>query len=396
MGQTAWLVSLDGQTLHGRNPFYSIMPEWFLPIGIGIATVATVVASQALISGSFTLINEAMRLNFWPKVGIKYPSDAKGQMYIPSINWLLYFGCVAVVLFFKEAKNMEAAYGLTIILGMIMSSRLLAFFMRIKKYNKAFIYFFIGVYIIVEGAFLIALLEKFPKGGYITLLIAMFLAGIMACWYIAKLIRQRYTDLVPLADHQQKLVDLSTDESLTKYATHLVYMTSANNPKQIESKIIYSILQKRPKRADIYWFLHVDVMDEPYRMDYRVTHIAADDIIRIDFKLGFKVAPRVNVMFRKVVEDLVKNHEVDITSRYESLSKNNIIGDFKFVVLEKFLSYENDLPLFEKLILNAYFFLKRFSLSEAKAFGLDSSSVKIEQFPMIINPPKNLNLHRID
>ncbi|MDP3567530.1 KUP/HAK/KT family potassium transporter [Sediminibacterium sp.] len=396
MGQTAWLISNDGKLLNGRNPFYSIMPEWFLPVGIGIATVATVVASQALISGSFTLINEAMRLNFWPKVGIKYPSDEKGQMYIPSVNWLLYVGCVAIVLFFKEAKNMEAAYGLTIILGMIMSSRLLAFFMKIKKYPKWFLLLFISVYIVIEGAFLIALLEKFPKGGYITLIIALLLAGIMACWYIAKLIRKRYTDLVPLDNYKQMLCDLSRDPSIQKYATHLVYMTSANDPLTIEAKVIYSILQKRPKKADIYWFVHVDVMDEPYRMDYKVMHIAKDDIIRVDFKLGFKVAPKVNLMFRKVVEDLVKNKEVDITSRYESLNKNNIIGDFKFVVLEKFLSYENDLPLFEKIILTIYFFLKRYSLSEAKAFGLDSSSVKVEKFPMVISPQKDIHLRRIE
>jgi KUP system potassium uptake protein len=276
-----------------------------------------------------------------------------------------------------------------------MSSRLLAFFMRMKKYPKWFLYTFIFIYIIIETAFLIALLEKFPKGGYITLLIALFLAGIMACWYIAKLIRQRYTDLVPLENYKKMLCDLSTDPSIQKYATHLVYMTSANDPLTIESKVIYSILQKRPKKADIYWFVHVDVMDEPYRMDYKVTHIAEDDIIRVDFKLGFKVAPKVNLMFRKVVEDLVKNKEVDITSRYESLNKNNIIGDFKFVVLEKFLSYENELPLFEKLVLNVYFFLKKYSLSEAKAFGLDSSSVKIEKFPMVISPAKECNLHRI-
>ncbi|MFO0321484.1 MAG: KUP/HAK/KT family potassium transporter [Bacteroidota bacterium] len=395
MGQTAWLISMDGKTLDGKNPFYAIMPEWFLPLGIGIATVATVVASQALISGSFTLINEAMRLNFWPKVGIKYPSDAKGQMYIPSINWLLYIGCVSVVLFFKEAKNMEAAYGLTIILGMLMSSRLLAFFMRIKKYNHIFIYAFIFIYIIIESSFLVALLEKFPRGGYITFLIALLLSGIMASWYIAKLIRRRYTELVPLEKYRKMLCELSIDPSIQKYATHLVYMTSANDPLTIESKIIYSILQKRPKKADIYWFLHVDVVDEPYLMDYKVTHIDTDDIIRVDFKLGFKVAPRINLMFRKVVEDLVKNKEVDITSRYESLNRNNIIGDFKFVVLEKFLSYENELPFFEKLVLRIYFFLKRFSLSEAKAFGLDSSSVKIEKFPLIINPPKHCNLHRI-
>ncbi|MBA3679704.1 MAG: KUP/HAK/KT family potassium transporter [Bacteroidetes bacterium] len=395
MGQTAWLVSMDGKTLDGANPFYSIMPAWFLPFGIGIATIATVVASQALISGSFTLINEAMRLNFWPKVKIKYPTDLKGQMYIPSINWMLYFGCVGIVLFFKESKNMEAAYGLTIILGMIMSSRLLAFFMRLKKYPHWFLNIFAITYIVIEGAFLIANLEKFPKGGYITLIIALILAGVMASWYLAKLIRQRYVDLVPLDNYKQMLVDLSSDNTIQKYATHLVYMTSANNPLMIESKVIYSILQKRPKKADIYWFVHVDVMDEPYRMEYKVTQIANEDIIRVDFRIGFRIAPRINLMFRKVVADMVKNKEVDITSRYESLNKNNVIGDFKFVVLEKFLSYENDLPFFEKLILNIYFLLKRFSLSEAKAFGLDSSSVKIEKFPMVINPPKEIFLKRI-
>ncbi len=397
-GQGAWLIAHQGQTLDSfksSNPFYAIMPEGFLPYGIVIATIAAVIASQALISGSFSLINEAMRLNLWPKARVKYPSEMKGQLYIPSINWLLLAGCIGVVLYFKESINMEAAYGLAIVLCMLMTTTLLNFYMHMKRYNQFFIYFIITVYVIIELSFMAANLSKFTHGGWITLLIASALMSVMAVWFLAKKIRNRYTDLVKLADHQQKLVDLSGDESIPKYATHLVYMTGANNPEEIESKVIYSILQKRPKRADIYWFVHVDVMDEPYRMDYKVTHVAADDIIRVDFRLGFRVAPRVNLMFRKVVEDLVKNKEVDITSRYESLNKNNIIGDFKFVVIEKFLSYENELPLFEKIILNAYFILKRFSLSEAKAFGLDSSSVKIEKFPMIINPPKDINLHRI-
>jgi len=397
-GQGAWLIAHEGQTLDSfksSNPFYAIMPEGFLPYGIVIATIAAVIASQALISGSFSLINEAMRLNLWPKARVKYPSEMKGQLYIPSINWLLLAGCIGVVLYFKESINMEAAYGLAIVLCMLMTTTLLNFYMHMKRYNQFFIYFIITVYVIIELSFMAANLSKFTHGGWITLLIASALMSVMAVWFLAKKIRNRYTDLVKLADHQQKLVDLSGDESIPKYATHLVYMTGANNPEEIESKVIYSILQKRPKRADIYWFVHVDVMDEPYRMDYKVTHVAADDIIRVDFRLGFRVAPRVNLMFRKVVEDLVKNKEVDITSRYESLNKNNIIGDFKFVVIEKFLSYENELPLFEKIILNAYFILKRFSLSEAKAFGLDSSSVKIEKFPMIINPPKDINLHRI-
>ncbi|MGZ3883444.1 MAG: KUP/HAK/KT family potassium transporter [Bacteroidia bacterium] len=395
-GQTAWLISQSGQTLHGRIPFYAIMPEWFLPVGIAIATIAAIIASQALISGSFTLINEAMRLNFWPKVKIKYPTDLKGQMYIPSVNWLLYIGCVFIVVFFRESSNMEAAYGLTIILGMLMSSRLLSFFMRIKKFPIWFVSLFVITYIIVESSFLVANLEKFPRGGYITLLIALFLAFLMGVWHMAKVISKHYTQMVKLADHAHVLTELSTDLTIPKYATHLVYMTSANDPTEIEQKIIYSILQRRPKRADIYWFVHVDVVDEPYRMEYKVTHIAKEDIIRVDFILGFRVAPRINLMFRKVVEDLVNNKEVDITSRYESLNRNNISGDFKFVVVEKYLSFDNDLPFFEKIILEMYFFLKQYGLSEAKAFGLDSSSVKVEKFPLLFKAPELMKLKRID
>lgn len=395
-GQTALLVSMDGQKLNGTNPFFAIMPEWFLPVGIGIATIATVVASQALISGSFTLINEAMRLNFWPKVKIKYPTELKGQMYIPAINWLLYAGCIFIVIFFKESSEMEAAYGLTIILGMIMSSRLLTMFMRLKKFPKLFIYTFVVVYIVVEGAFLIANLDKFPKGGYVTLIIAAILAFIMAIWYLAKRIRRNYTEFSKVEKYAHVLSELSNDLTIPKYATHLVYMTNASRADEIESKIIYSILQKRPKRADIYWFVHVNVLDEPHKMEYKVHEIMHEDVIRVDLNLGFRVAPKVNLMFRKVVQDLVKGGEVDITSRYESLSRNNVIGDFKFVIIEKFLSYDNDLPWHERVILDLYFALKKISLSEGRAFGLDSSSVKIEKFPLVINPHREIDLKRVE
>jgi KUP system potassium uptake protein len=394
-GQGAWLIAHEGQKLDGASPFYTIMPEWFLPAGIGLATVATIVASQALISGSFTLINEAIRLNFWPKAKIKYPSELKGQLYIPSINWLLCAGCIIVVLYFEESSKMEAAYGLTIILGMLMSSRLLTYFMKIKRIWAPLIWSFVVLYLFIEIAFLIAQMEKFTKGGWISLMIAAVLTSVMLIWYYARKIRNRYVEFVKLTDYLPVLEDLSRDLSVPKYATHLVYLTSANNREEIESKIIYSIMQKQPKRADIYWFVHVDVVDEPYRMEYKVCEFIHDDVIRIDFKLGFRVAPRINLMFRKVVEDLVKNKEVDITSRYKSLNKNNIIGDFRFIVIEKFLSYENELPIIEKLILDIHAFLKHLSLSEAKAFGLDTSSVTTEMVPLILAPPKELQMKRI-
>ena len=395
-GQSAYLITLKGQYLNdNNNPFYSIMPAWFLPTGIAIATVATIVASQALISGSFTLINEAMRLNFWPKVKIKFPTALRGQLYIPSVNWLLMIGCIGVVLYFRESKNMEAAYGLTIILGMVMSSRLLYYFMRIKHYNKFYIYLFSVVFLIVEIAFLIANMSKFTHGGWLSLGIASVLFTVMYCWQMARKIRNRYLEFVKLDDYLPTLNHLSRDLSVTKYATHLVYLTSADNHDEIETKIMYSIFQKQPKRADIYWFVHVDLKDEPYRMDYAVKEIIKDDVYRIDFKLGFRVAPRINLLFRKVVEDMVKNKEVDITSRYESLSRQNVIGDFRFVVIEKHLSYDNEFPFGEKIVLDIYGFLKHFSQSEESAFGLDTSSVVVEKVPIVIAPTRDINLTRI-
>jgi len=394
-GQAAWLLKFEGQNLNGLNPFYEIIPDWFFIPGFVIAMIATIVASQALISGSFTLINEAIRLNLWPKVRISYPTDLKGQLYIPSINWLLFIGCAGIVLYFKESSAMESAYGMTIIIGMMMSSTLLVFYMGMKRYSRIIINLFILVYLTVESSFLIANIEKIPEGGWISLLIATVIALIMWTWYDARKIRNRYVEFVKLDEYLELLCDLKTDLSVPKYATHLVFLTSANYEEEVESKIIYSILQRQPKRADIYWFLHVDVVDEPYRMDYRVNEIVNDTVIRVDFYLGFRVAPRINLMFRKVVQDLVKCKEVDIVSRYESLNKNQVIGDFRFIVLEKFLSNENDIPFYEKIVLDIYFMLKSISLSEEKAFGLDTSSVHIEKVPLVISPVREISLKRL-
>lgn len=291
---------------------------------------------------------------------------------------------------------MEAAYGLAIVLCMIMTTILLGYYMVMKRYNKLFILGTVLVYFSIEVSFLIANMSKFHHGGYVSVGIAGLLAFVMFVWYKAKEIRSEYTEFTKIDNYKTVLAELSHDDSIPKYATHLVYMTNAGISDEIESKIIYSILQKRPKRADIYWFVHVNVVDEPYTMEYRVREIVQDDVIRVDFYLGFRVQPRINLMFKQVVRDLVKRGEVDITSRYESLSRNNVIGDFKFVIIEKFLSYDNELPWFERIILDIYFVLKKVSLSEGRAFGLDSSSVKVEKFPIVIHPPEDISLVRID
>lgn len=400
-GQGAYLIKHKGDTLmnlggKNANPFYLMMESWFQPIGIVIATMAAVIASQALISGSFTLINEAMRLNFWPKVKIKYPTDLKGQLYIPSINWLLFFGCVGIVLHFEESGNMEAAYGLAIVLCMIMTTILLNYYLIMKRISWLIIGVIITLYLGIEISFLIANLDKFPHGGYVTLMIACVLIGIMTIWFLAKKISKTYTKIVKIDNYKKVLAELSVDLSIPKYATHLIYMTNSTRSDEIEEKVMYSILQKRPKRADMYWFIHVNILSEPYKREYRVIEIIKDDLYRIDFNLGFREPTKINLMFKEVIKDMVQNGEVDVTSRYESLNKNNIIGDFKFVLSEKFLSNDSDLTFFEKIIMNSYFILKKLSLSEEKGFGLDSSSVKIEQFPLVLHAPEKFEMTRIN
>lgn len=403
-GQGAYMLSHNGgktMTLEmiesGQvNAFFDIMPQWFIIPGVAIATMAAIIASQAMISGSFTLISEATRLNLWPKMKINYPTEAKGQLFIPGMNMFMYFGCVLVVIYFQSSSNMEAAYGLAIIMTMLMSTILFANYMVLKRIKAIWIYVFLAIYLSIEIAFLAANIIKFPHGGYATFIVAGLMFAIMFVWFKSRKIKNRYVEFVKMDEYIHMLQDLSNDLSIPKYSTHLVYLTSANNPHEIEHKIIYSILNKKPKRADIYWFVHVDVLDEPYRTDYVVDTIIPNEIIRVEFRLGFREEHRINLMFRKVVEDMVKNKEVNITSRYTSLQRNKVAGDWQFIVMEKFLSHDNDLPLFERIIMKLYFMLKKISLSEEKGFGLDSSFVTVEKFPLVVSPVSTLNLRRIE
>jgi KUP system potassium uptake protein len=403
LGQGAWMLHLHkGKIITdkmiddgGFNPFYGIMPEWFVIPGIIIATAAAIIASQALISGSFTLISEAMRLNLWPKMKVVFPTEERGQVYIPGINFLLFFGCVGIVLYFKKSSNMEAAYGLAITLCMIATSMLFANYLISKRAASFFIYLYLSVYLSIEFSFLFANLDKFPHGGYVAVLVGGGLFAVMYIWFRARKIKNRYVEFVRLEHYIPQIQELSNDKMIPKHATHLVYMTSANNPKEIEHKIIYSILNKKPKRADIYWFVHVDTVDDPYTCEYMVEHIIPNDIIRVEFRMGFRIEPKINSMFRKVVEELVANKEVNIYSRYESLEKNNVVGDFQFVVMEKYLSQDNELPFLERVIMKLYFWIKELSLSEERGFGLDLSNVTVEKFPLIVAPIQVTRLKRI-
>ncbi|MBE8712729.1 KUP/HAK/KT family potassium transporter [Sphingobacterium hungaricum] len=395
-GQGAWLLENTGSQIGELNPFYAIMPGWFVPYGIVIATIAAIIASQAMISGSFTLISEAVRLNIWPKVSIRYPSDHRGQLYVPSINFILYAGCMLIIAVFQHSDQMEAAYGLAINLTFITTTVLMGFYLSRKRVKPIFIALFLILYLGIEFVFLAGNALKIHEGGWLTLLLATTIFIVMFSWYGARKIKNSFVKFVDIRKYYPILSELSEDESVAPFASHLVYLTSANNKNEIESKVMYSILNKKPKRADIYWFVHVDVMDHPHTREYVVQQLIPGKVIRIDFKLGFREEQRISLLFRKVVEDMVANNEVSIISSYKTLKKHNITGDFNFVVLEKVISKTKDLKWHEKIILEIYKTLKKFSLSEEKGFGLDSSFVTLERVPLNIPTTDEVKLKRIE
>ncbi|MBS1533406.1 MAG: KUP/HAK/KT family potassium transporter [Bacteroidetes bacterium] len=397
LGQGAWVLTHGSHiNFETVNPFYSIVPHSFLIPSVIIATFATIIASQALISGSFTLISEAISMNLWPRIAVKYPSNIRGQIYIPAINWVLCIGCIAVTLYFQTSAAMTAAYGFSITIAMLMTTLLMSYYMRYKRHWPLWIVILIlCVFVTVESSFFVANSVKIVKRLFF-LVFEFGLIFTMYTWFKARKITNRFLHFVDLKDKVPLLNALSADQSVSKFATHLVYLTKANNSKQIEEKILYSILSRKPKRADTYWFLHIERMDDPYTMEYSVEELEPGKIIRVEFRLGFRIQPRINVLFRKVVEDMVSRNEVDILSRYESLRRFNQTADFQFVIIEKFLSYNNEFSIKESFILNSYFAIRKIAQTEAKAFGLDTSETRVEKIPLVVKPVTNIVLKRVD
>ncbi len=386
-GQTAWLLNHTGETVGNVSPFYHIVPPEIFWLALVIATAATIIASQALISGCFTLINEAIRLDIWPRHIVQFPSNVRGQLYIPFINWFLLAGCIGMVLYFKESTKMEAAFGLSVTLTMIMSTLLINFYLRAKRVPMIWVILITGLFLCIEFSFLIANIQKIADGGWITLLIGFALFMVMFIWWKGKKTKAAITPLVSLEKHVPILKRLSTDETIPKFANNLVFLTSSPTLRKVEQNIIDSILHSgTPKRADVYWFVHVNVLNEPYGLNYQVDTLVKDDVYFIEFNLGFREEPRVDYYFRQVATELIQNNEVTSTETSEFQYNQSLIGDFKFVVLDSFLSFDNKMPFWKNFVMKSYYNLKRLSVKEEVNFGLDKSHLLIEKYPLVVVP----------
>jgi KUP system potassium uptake protein len=394
-GQAAWIMHSNLPALNGANPFFEMMPKWFLLPGIIIATAATIIASQALISGSFTLISEAMNMNFWPRVIVRQPTDIKGQIYIPSVNTILWAGCILMILYFRNSEHMQAAYGFSITIAMMMTTYLLSFYMLYrKKWNVILVGLILIVFSVIEISFFVANSAKI-KERWIFLFFEFFIFMTMYVWYYARKLNNRFVKFVDIGKYIPLLNEMSNDDSIPKFSTHLIYLTKANSRVQIEEKIIKSIFSKKPKRADVYWFLHIERTEEPYTMSYNISELADDKVIKININIGFRIQPKAELYFKQIVKELVANKELNLHIRPDGSTKYNSEPDFKFIVIEKFVSVENEFAIREGLLLNSYFFLKNIGLSDEKAFGLDKSDVVVEQVPLVYQHAQTTELERI-
>ena len=388
LGQGAWVLS-HVQTASTVNPFFSIMPQSMLFFAIIMATGAAIVASQALISGTFSILSEAMNLHFWPRMRIKHPTQVKGQLYIPVINLAMYIGVVLIILLFRDSSHMEAAYGLAITITMLMTTLLLGSYLHTKGVSRLIMILFIGAYCTIEGIFLAANLSKFLAGGWCTMLIGGILFLMMYVWIRAIKIRDHYISSKPLDDYYQIISDIKADMSIPKYASNLVYINHASKEGTVDDKLVYSIINKQPKRADHYWLINMDFVDTPDTLEYDCKILIPNTLYNITMHIGFRIEPRVSLYLRQVVEDLVANKKVDLTSNYPSLRKNGISGDFRFIIIHRVYYPENSVNRQQNLLMNFYALISKIGIDEPKALGLDTSMVMVERVPLIID-------HRMD
>jgi KUP system potassium uptake protein len=398
-GQAAWLMTHHAgqklpESVHEIGVLYAMVPAAYLKYVIMIAAAATIIASQALITGCFTLVNEAMKLKLWINTTVDYPSQLKGQIYIPSMNWFLLAGCLLVVWIFQKSTNMEAAYGLAIIFNMLMTTILILYYMWMRRYARWKSIVLGATLLSIEGAFLISNMDKFPHGGWFSVAVAVLIFLMIFVFYHGKSLRKKHTNFVSLDEYVPMLHALMADEGIPKEATNLVYMAMADNKSKIDKNIIYSIFRKRPKRADIYWFVHVDILDVPFGQSYKVDTIIPGKAFFVRLKFGFKVEHKVNRMFKKIVEDMQANGEVDENSHYASLRQFNIPADFKFILLNSRVSTDDELSPFNQWVVRVYRVIKKLSLSTTEDFGLEVGNVEVETVPINIAPLKDFEMRR--
>ncbi|MGX7199542.1 KUP/HAK/KT family potassium transporter [Enterococcus nangangensis] len=399
-GQAAWIFNARDNArylaIDDVNPFFNMLPDSWTAAGVIFATLAAVIASQALITGSYTLVAEAIRLKLLPRLKIIYPTEQKGQLYIPAVNTILWLSCSAIVLYFRTSAHMEAAYGLSITVTMLMTTILLHAYLLEKKVPTILATLMIVFFGGIESIFFISSVSKFTHGGYVAVLIALIILTVMVVWENGNKIETRVSDQVRLEDYLSQLRSLRDDEDVPTYQTNLVFLTSRAIGETIPREIMYSILDKYPKRAKVYWFINIQVTDEPYTNEYAVETYATNYIVNLQLRLGFRMSQDVNVYLRQIIQDLMADGTIGKQPQRYSITPGRQVGDFAFVLIRQELSHNQVLTNWEKFMMTAKLSIKKITTTPARWFGLEFSQVTTEYVPLVIGPTRKKKLRRVE
>ena len=389
LGQGAWIIGNCGdaelRAIEDMNPFFMMLPESMRPVAIVMSAAAAIIASQALITGSYTLVSEAVRLDLMPHLKVQYPSDTKGQIYIGAVNSVLWVGCTLVVLYFKTSARMEAAYGLAITVTMLMTTLLLSVYLGRVRNKKILSVVMLVVFGAIECVFFVSSLSKFLIGGYITVLIALLILLIMIVWHRGTELEEKYSVSLNPVDYLTNLKNLRSDNSIPKVADNLVYIESPTEDGGMDRDILYSILDKDLKRASAYWFISVHVADDPNMMNYSVQTYGTDFVYRVRLDLGYKTEQCVNVYLRQIIGDLLESGEMPAQERKYSIYGKSNVGNFKFCILKKSVPSGSELSTVDSVVLKTKYAIRHIAGSKAKWYGLDTSSQIIEMVPLIVS-----------
>ena len=402
LGQGVWLNQVKDlvsyQNMDTLNPFFEMVPAPFRLAMTIIATLAAIIASQALISGSYTLVSEATKLKLLPRLRMIYPTNFKGQLYIPAVNNIIWVLCIAIVIYFQNSERMAGAYGLVITITMLMTTILLNAWLLTTKHNRFLSELIIVFFLAIESIFLISNSVKFFEGGYVTFTIACILIMIMIIWQYGELLKNDNTfhrEYVSLLAYKRQLKKLSEDDTLPLYTTNLVYLTKIHEGYKVKKDILYSILDKRPKRAKVYWFVTVNVTDNPYTTEYSVDTFGTDYMVNVQLYLGFRMEQKVNFFLRQIVNEMMIKGELPRQPQTYTTIPDRNVGDFSFVLIQEVLSPDTQLNNIKKSIIQARLWLQRYTVTPAIWFGLSYSDVVMERVPLILGQLRSDRLRLI-
>lgn len=399
-GQGAWIIRTIENPVFVReggapNPFFAMMSPELRYVAVVLSVVAGVIASQALISGAFTIVSEATRLNWMPHLQVRYPARTRGQLYIPTVNCVLCVATVAVLLIFRNSEHIAAAYGLALTVTMVMTSILVTVYLWHRRMHVAAVVFAV-VFPTIMLLFFVASMAKFMHGGWFTALLTLAILTVMVTWNEGTKLERAQRRHMQLDDCLPVLQRLHDDATIPYYSDNIVYLTSDQDMKRMDTDVFFSIFANHPKRAHAWWIVSVETTDDPFTREYTVEDYGTDYLFRVRIRLGFKVSQSIPAYLHQIMHDLLRGGDLpQQTTRYPKVDADPEIGPITYVLIHKALMPESKVSAKGAWALRIKYAIRHVAGSPVKWFGLAPYNPVTEVQPLFLSTVRPPRLKRV-